>query len=693
MAGTGTKPLATGKQTTKYGQKVTRAPLQLAVNPVLAYENQHYEILADHFIGNGGEADVFLACCRETNDRVAAKIYNESSPSADANRKVTFDFIKAHSDYHEYHLMPILAYGYVRVRLVVPDREYELPVEIMPYCPNSGIIKADFQTLSNKVIPQINTALHTMHEANLLHRDVKPDNIYLYDGEYVLSDFGTCTSIESINENVSLRLTSQKRGTVGYTAPEVWGGIAEKASDYFAFGCTIATLYLGHHPYESMLKEKDAAEKINATIRTIGLQMNCTQEDSNLQDLVNALTTLDPGQRIGYDKVKQWLVDPNEFHNQYRSNFSPKEEPFTFKFDGEVCYSERALTEAMARNWKYAEGCLYRGHNNVFITFYINHNDQDKANHLSGIVEDYPTATNRALGVARALHYIYPQGPFYWSGLSFNKLRDVRSLVDSGRLSEEEIIQMLQSKYLSWKISQQNPNHSAVAAVSRCEEAAANFPKFGYHMFMNSVSVKKTGTDVQAQIDVHFAKCAKDPITLNSFEGPAASDEWLAYLASYDQYYEETLKLKRNLTSGKPQLEDIFEFYEAISRNKDEVRRTYINWGPHSYIYWVIQNLNMYSSHTQDARDKKALLQSARFTNNMTIKELHQRFFEMEQNMIDFRSYFQNNMLVGFLGIENDLNPAGITTNNIDGYFNAEFCGHKVPIGYIRYLQTSAEHN
>ena len=94
---------------------------------------------------------------------------------------------------------------------------------------------------------QLSDALYYAHQRGIVHRDVKPDNIYVMgDGTIKLGDFGIAqiSDPSSINENTEIV------GSVHYLAPEVTvGKPATPQSDIYAAGCTFYELITGHVPF------------------------------------------------------------------------------------------------------------------------------------------------------------------------------------------------------------------------------------------------------------------------------------------------------------------------------------------------------------------------------------------------------------------------------------------------------------
>jgi serine/threonine-protein kinase len=103
------------------------------------------------------------------------------------------------------------------------------------------------------LVSAVADALDYAHERQLLHRDVKPSNILLSDGDsgrrrILLADFGIARWVD---DSAGLTATDMAVGTVAYAAPEqLMGDAIDGRADQYALAATAFHLLTGQQPFQ-----------------------------------------------------------------------------------------------------------------------------------------------------------------------------------------------------------------------------------------------------------------------------------------------------------------------------------------------------------------------------------------------------------------------------------------------------------
>src|SRR5207253_4729788 len=96
------------------------------------------------------------------------------------------------------------------------------------------------------LMEELLSAIAHAHSKEVIHRDVKPQNIMLRSGtDGVLSDFGVAYAVESTG-----RGSTMTAGTSGYIAPEVTSGRFDSTIDIYSAGVVLYKMLGGEFPMD-----------------------------------------------------------------------------------------------------------------------------------------------------------------------------------------------------------------------------------------------------------------------------------------------------------------------------------------------------------------------------------------------------------------------------------------------------------
>ena len=144
---------------------------------------------------------------------------------------------------------------------------------------------------TKKMIRSIALGLKYLHDHDIIHRDIKPGNIFIDENCIVkLGDFGSSRIITNYNNGNLTPLV----GTKWYKAPEIIFGnkIYDKTADIWSFGCLIAELFL----LEPLFPGATDFEMINLIFGFLGF----SKEDEEV---------LKPKLKINYKEMKNSIFE------------------------------------------------------------------------------------------------------------------------------------------------------------------------------------------------------------------------------------------------------------------------------------------------------------------------------------------------------------------------------------------------
>ncbi len=201
--------------------------------------------LLERELGQGGMATIYLALDHRHERHVAVKVLRpELAAILGAKRflaeiKTTASLQHPHilplhdsgeADGFLYYVMPFVEGESLRARLL---REKQLPV--------SDAVR---------IATEVAAALDYAHRHGVIHRDIKPDNILLHDGQALVADFGIALAVSRAGDS-RMTETGLSLGTPQYMSPEQAMGDRDitARSDVYALGAVLYEMLTGEPPF------------------------------------------------------------------------------------------------------------------------------------------------------------------------------------------------------------------------------------------------------------------------------------------------------------------------------------------------------------------------------------------------------------------------------------------------------------
>jgi serine/threonine-protein kinase len=209
-----------------------------------------YELIAP--LATGGMGGVYLASDVATGERVALKVLdplfaNHAEVVSRLFSERTISIRATHP-------------GLVHIRDAARTSD-GVPYLVMEYLDGRTLASLEHAAMDVMTIvglgAQIAAALAALHDAGVIHCDVKPENLFVLDDRA----WGTLPQVKVIDFGVSRRVDevvdddASIAGTPAYMAPEQWKGRPETASDVYALGCVLYELITGETPFDGSLPQ------------------------------------------------------------------------------------------------------------------------------------------------------------------------------------------------------------------------------------------------------------------------------------------------------------------------------------------------------------------------------------------------------------------------------------------------------
>ena len=210
-------------------------------------------------LGTGGMGSVWLADHLGLDARVAVKLISPALVQSD--RSLAERFKREASicaRIRSVHVVQTFDHG------VMEDGRPYIVMELLEGCTLTDRVESGGPLQLREVgmvVAQVAKVLHRAHALGIVHRDVKPDNIFVTDSDYELFvkvlDFGIAKQVRSGGHNEPVTKTGAVVGTLEFMSPEqaISSKTIDHRSDLFSLAVVAYYALTGELPYDMNAQE------------------------------------------------------------------------------------------------------------------------------------------------------------------------------------------------------------------------------------------------------------------------------------------------------------------------------------------------------------------------------------------------------------------------------------------------------
>lgn len=235
-------------------QKLTQRPFPPELEPGMVMDG--YRIKRELYLSS--RSQVYLAVDEDTGERVVLKTPSLNFEDDPAYIELFTREEWVGSQIDNPHVLKVRNKGRARRFLytVLDYVEGQTLAQWMHDHPQPSLVEV------RQIIGQVAIGLRAFHRKEMIHQDLKPDNIIIdKDGTVKIIDFGS-TRVAGLQEVQGTRQNPQLLGTRDYTAPEyLLGQKPTNASDLYSLGVMTYEMLTGKHPYGKGFASKSDINK------------------------------------------------------------------------------------------------------------------------------------------------------------------------------------------------------------------------------------------------------------------------------------------------------------------------------------------------------------------------------------------------------------------------------------------------
>lgn len=288
-------------------------------------EDSNKKYILKKEIGNGATCQCYLGqkINEETSDIFAIKIFSQKFYKFHSNEVKILKKVMGHNN-----IIKLYEYGKGIFTPITNNdstnndnsNKQIIYYEVLEYAENgelkdyiNGTNSRIFENTSAKLFVKLVNTVKYLHENNIAHCDIKPENILMgknFIPKFI--DFGFSQEFDGENGDYLIHIQS---GTPNYSSPDVrhafTKGYDGRKNDIFSLGVLLFVVTIGEFPFESTTYSDEKYKFIiKGRYNKFWEFFNNIEISDEFKDLINSLISLNPAKRLSTDEILKhpWII-------------------------------------------------------------------------------------------------------------------------------------------------------------------------------------------------------------------------------------------------------------------------------------------------------------------------------------------------------------------------------------------------